>query len=117
MNSLEVVSKESKWSLSSLTFLWISISWLKIVTAFSKRSSTYNVGNAITFLRYTLLDDYFLWGKTNLKLSVVVGKSWSMGEKVSNLDKTEVTLLTIVFGKASAVESKRSIFPKKLPIE
>ena len=116
MNSLEVVSKESKWSLSSLTFLWISISWLKIVTAFSKRSSTYNVGKAITFLRYTLLDG-FLWGRTNLKLSVVVGKSWSMGEKVSNLDKTEVTLLTIVFGKASAVESKRSIFPKKLPIE
>ena len=41
--------------------------------------------------------------KTNLKLSVMVGKSWSMGEKVSNLDKTKVTLLTIVFGKASAV--------------
>ena len=41
--------------------------------------------------------------KTNLKLSVMVGKSWSMGEKVSNLDETQVTLPTIVFGKASAV--------------
>ena len=47
----------------------------------------------------------------------MVGKSWSMGEKVGYLDKTEVALLTIVLGEASPVECKRSILAKKLAVE